>query len=132
MNLAIQRFKAYSKLILIILFTLFIFLMIYMNWDNQVTVWFLIKFEAINVSWLIFVTALFAVLGWITLRFAFGVVTDLKALKKHEDDLENKKRQDELMKRLDREDPKGTGGLTPGISTPQSKPSDADDDAKSQ
>lgn len=122
MNLAIQRFKVYSKLILIILFALFIILMMWMNRKNQVTVWFLTTFEEINVLWLMFVTALFAVLAWITLRFAFGVVTDLKALKKHEDDLDNKKRQDELMKRLDREEPKRASGLTGGGKTPQSEP----------
>ncbi len=122
MNLAIQRFKVYSKLILIILFALFIILMMWMNRKNQVTVWFLTTFEEINVLWLMFVTALFAVLAWITLRFAFGVVTDLKALKKHEDDLDNKKRQDELMKRLDREEPKRASGLTGGGKPPQSEP----------
>ena len=95
--------------------------MIWKNWENQVTVWFFVQFEAINVSWLMFVTALFAVLAWITFRFAFGVVTDLKALKKHEDELENKKRQDELMKRLDQEQPKAAGGLTGGDQTPESK-----------
>lgn len=121
MNLAIQRIKVYSKLILIILFALFILLMIWMNRENQVTVWFLVRFEAINVSWFMFVTALFAVLAWITLRFAFGVAKDLKALKKHEDDLESKKRQDDLMKRLDREESKGTGGLNAGSKTPDSK-----------
>lgn len=132
MNLAIQRFKVYSKLILIILFALFIILMIGMNLKNQVTVWFLVKFEKINVLWLMFVTALFAVLAWITLRFAFGVVTDLKALKRHEDDLENKKRQDELMKRLDREEPKRQGGLTGSSNTPESKPAGDDNAGSSQ
>jgi len=127
MNLAIQRFKVYSKLILIILFALFILLMIWMNRENQVTVWFLTTFEEINVLWLMFVTALFAVLAWITLRFAFGVVTDLKSLKKHEDELENKKRQDELMKRLDSEEPKRAGGLTAGSKTPESGPPAGDD-----
>ncbi len=119
MNLAIQRFKVYSKLILIILFALFILLMIWKNRQNQVTVWFLYRFEEINVLWLMFVTAMFAVLAWITLRFAFGVVKDLKTLKKHEEELQTKKRQDELMKRLDQDESKASGTLTTKAATPK-------------
>ncbi len=127
MNLAIQRFKVYSKLILIILFVLFVILMMVMNSKNQVTVWFFASFEEINVLWLMFVTALFAVLAWITLRFAFGVVKDLKALKTHETEVANKKRQDELMKRLDHEETKdaggakGVGGLSAGHQASENK-----------
>ena len=121
MNLAIQRFKVYSKLILIILFILFILLMMWMNRANRVTVWFLYEFEEINVLWLMTCTALFAILAWITLKFAFGVVRDLKALKQHDDLQAEKKRQDELMKKLE--------GQTSG-STESSTPDDSSSDSK--
>ncbi|NOX59450.1 MAG: hypothetical protein GXP29_11420 [Planctomycetes bacterium] len=103
MNLAIQRIKVYSKLILIILFSLFILLMVWKNWANKVTVWCFGEFVDINVLWLMFCTALFAVLTWITLRFAFGVVRDMGALKAHEDLQTEKKNQAELLKRIDQQ-----------------------------
>lgn len=121
MNLAIQRFKVYSKLVLITLFVLFILLMIWMNRANRVTVWFLIRFEEINVLWLMFCTALFAILMWITLKFAFGVVRDLKSLKAHEDSLIEKKRQDELMKKLEGQTSGSTGKETPDAPSTDSK-----------
>lgn len=108
MNLAIQRFKVYSKLILIILFLLFVLLMVWMNRANRVTVWFFFTFEDINVLWLMCCTALFAVLMWITLRFAFGVVRDMGALKEHEDSQAEKKRQDELLKKLEQQAPESS------------------------
>ncbi len=102
MNIAIQRIKVYSKLILMVALAVVFAVIIVMNRNNTVTIWFFRQYAGINVLWLILVTALLTLIGWWVLRATINVVGDVRQLKKEEDQRNQAKQQKELAEKVSR------------------------------
>lgn len=82
MALAARRFKVYLRLVAIIAVALIVLLVVLMNQKNRADIWFFGKYEDINVLWLIAVTAVASIVGWIVVRKIFTVIRDVKELRK--------------------------------------------------
>lgn len=116
MTLALRRTKVYAKLAAVTAVVGVILLLVLMNRKNETNVWFFGRYEDVNVLWLILVTAIVSVVTWWGLRKVFGVLRDLRELRRleHEqaDRDERQRRERELADREKRLDEKVRRAIT--------------------
>ena len=82
MALAARQIKVYLRLVAIGAVALIVLLVVLMNQKNRADIWFFGKYEDVNVLWLIAVTAIASIVGWIVVRKIFSVIRDVKELRK--------------------------------------------------
>jgi hypothetical protein len=116
MALAARQIKVYLRLVAIGAVGLIVLLVVLMNYQHRATIWFFGKYEDINVLWLIAVTAVASILGWVIVRKVFSVIRDLKELRKarqHERQISEQQRlADETAEREKRIDEKLRRSIT--------------------
>jgi len=82
MALALKRVKVYLKLIAIVAVVAMVLLVVLKNLDHKADVWFFWINEQVNVLWLILVTAVSSVIGWWAVRKIFGVLRELREVRR--------------------------------------------------
>jgi hypothetical protein len=95
MALAAKQIKVYLRLVAIGAVALVVLLVVLMNQKNRADIWFFGEYEDVHVLWLIAVTAVSSVVGWIVVRKIFSVIRDLKELrraKRHEHQMAEQQR----------------------------------------
>jgi len=104
MGLALRRIKVYCKLALMEAVAVLIFLVVVCNRQNEADVWFLTKFEKVNVLYLILVTAVSSVvLFWAITRIR-GVIREVRLVREERRNAEQAAQQKKLSEELaDRE-----------------------------
>jgi|YelNatPaOPRAMG01_1025707.scaffolds.fasta_scaffold339784_1 methylthioribose-1-phosphate isomerase len=104
MGLALRRIKVYCKLALMAAVAVVIFLVVVCNRQNEADVWFLTKFEKVNVLYLILVTAVSSVvLFWAITRIR-GVIREARLVREERRNAEQAAQQKKLAEELaDRE-----------------------------
>jgi len=104
MGLALRRIKVYCKLALMVAVAVLIFLVVVCNRQNEADVWFLTKFEKVNVLYLILVTAVSSVvLFWAITRIR-GVIREVRLVREERRNAEQAAQQKKLSEELaDRE-----------------------------
>ena len=81
MGLAVKRIKVYLKLGAIIAIVLVALLIVFMNRNHKADIWFFGYYQQINVLWLILVTAIVSVIGWLVVSKIIGVVREVRQLR---------------------------------------------------
>lgn len=82
MALAARQIKVYLRLVAIGAVGLTVLLVVLMNLKYRADIWFFGKYEDVHVLWLIAVTAVGSIMGWVVVRKVFSVIRDLKELRK--------------------------------------------------
>ncbi len=116
MGLALRRIKVYGKLTLIGVIAVLVLVVVFKNSSSTVDVWFFKTYEKINVLYLILITAVASIaLFWIFTRI-WGVLREVRELKKERQEAERlaaqKKLADELAEREKRIDEKLRRSIT--------------------
>lgn len=81
MALAMRQIKVYLKLGAMITVVAVVLLLVLMNRNHTVDVWFFAKYQEVNILWLILITAVSAVICWWGARQIFRVLRELKAVR---------------------------------------------------
>src|ERR1051325_5807408 len=82
MALALKRVKVYLKLIAVLAVVAMVLLVVLKNLDHKADVWFFWIDEQVNVLWLILVTAVSSIVGWWAIRKVFGVLRELRDVRR--------------------------------------------------
>ncbi len=118
MALALKQIKVYLRLIAIVAVAAVVLLVVVKNRHHEADVWFFGLYQQVNVVWLMFTTAVASVVVWWGVRKVFGVIRDLRELRRLQRDqarleeqrrlarevAEREKRVDEKVRRAIGED----------------------------
>jgi hypothetical protein len=82
MTLVLRRIWVYFKFIAIVAVIAMILAVVLLNREYTATVWFFGKYENVNVLWLMLITAISAIITWWGVFRIFGVVREMRELKR--------------------------------------------------
>ncbi len=82
MKLVLRRVKVYAKLILILAAIVLTLVVVLKNQENTADIWFFKPYTDINVLWLILIIAVSSVVGWWGIRKIFGVLRELREVRR--------------------------------------------------